>query len=452
MNTSKRIGIIGGGYGGLTAAYELQKQGYHVTVLERDDHWGGQAATIPMLDTYIEHFYHHLFGSDTHIINLMEEMGLADRLEWIASKVGFYHEGQILDFITPMDLLRFAPLSLWNRIKLGLMYLYMQRVNDWRPYERITAKEWLLKYMGQEIYDKVWGALLRGKFGNLADEVAMVWLWGKIKVRASSRRGAQQQEKLAYPRGSFQVITDALLERLRAGGADLRTGQPVDHVVTDAEEPSRVTGLVAGEGPFDGAHGRQEMAFDAVICTAPGYELLRIAPQITGPYADNLRAARYQAALVLLLVSKHSLSHIYWMNIPDRSFPFVAVVEHTNYMPPENYQGRHIIYVSNYLSPDDPRFHMEGEELLRLYTPHLQRINPEFDEDWVEQMVVLRDSSGQPVITRNYSQRLPDHRTPLQGLYLANALQIYPEDRGTNYAVMIGQRIARIVHEDLVEG
>jgi protoporphyrinogen oxidase len=140
------------------------------------------------------------------------------------------------------------------------------------------------------------------------------------------------------------------------------------------------------------------------------------------------------------------------MNIPDRSFPFMAVVEHTNYVPPENYQGRHIIYVSSYLNPDDPRYRMEGEELLRLYTPYLQRINPEFDEDWVEQTFVLRDSSGQPVITRNYSQRLPDHRTPLQGLYLANALQIYPEDRGTNYAVMIGQRIARIVHEDLVEG
>lgn len=444
MNKPKRVGIIGGGYAGLTAAYELQKQGYHVTVLEKDGYWGGQAATIPLFDTYIEHFYHHLFGSDTHIIGLMEELGIADRLEWIASKVGFYYEGKILDFVTPMDLLRFTPLSLWNRVKLGLMYLYMQRVSDWHPYERITAKEWLLKYMGQEIYDKVWGALLRGKFGDLADEVAMVWLWGKIKVRASSRRGAQQQEKLAYPRGSFQVITDALLERLRAGGADLRTGQQVERVITEAGEPDRVTGLMTRQG--------QKLPFDAVICTAPGYELLRIAPQIKGPYADNLRAIRYQATLVLLLVSKHSLSRIYWMNIPDRSFPFVAVIEHTNYVPPRNYQGRHIIYVSNYLDRDDPRYRMEGDELLQLYTPYLQRINPEFDESWVEQKFVLRADAGQPVITCNYSQRLPAHRTPLRGLYLANTLQIYPEDRGTNYAVMIGKRIARIVHEDLGEG
>jgi len=441
MKARKRIGIIGGGYAGLTAAYELQKRGYHVTVLEKEGYWGGQAATLPLFDTYIEHFYHHLFGSDTHIIGLMEELGIADRLEWIASKVGFYYDGQILDFVTPMDLLRFTPLNLWNRVKLGLMYLYMQRVNDWRPYERITAREWLLRYMGQEIYDKVWGALLRGKFGDLADEVAMVWLWGKIKVRASSRRGAQQQEKLAYPRGSFQVITDALLERLRAGGADLRTGQRVDSVLTDPDDPHRVTGLLVGDG--------QKLPFDAVICTAPGYELLRMAPQLTGPYADNLRAIRYQATLVLLLVSKHSLSRIYWLNIPDRSFPFVAVIEHTNYVPPENYRGRHIIYVSNYLSRDDPRYRMGADELLRLYAPYLRRINPAFDEGWVERKFVLRADAGQPVITCNYSQRLPDHRTPLRGLYLANTLQIYPEDRGTNYAVMIGQRIARIVHEDL---
>ena len=435
------VGIIGGGIAGLTAAYELSKGGHAVALFEREAYLGGQAATFEVAGERLERFYHHIFANDVDIIKLIGELGLGQELLWLDSKVGFFHGGKIYDFVTPVELLKFSPVGLADRVRLGLVSLYLRRYRNWPRFEGVTAQKWITKCAGRRNYEVVWGPLLKGKFGASADEVGMVWLWGKIKVRASSRRGAQQQEKLAYPRGSFQVITDALLERLRAGGADLRTGQRVDSVLTDPDDPHRVTGLLVGDG--------QKLPFDAVICTAPGYELLRMAPQLTGPYADNLRAIRYQATLVLLLVSKHSLSRIYWLNIPDRSFPFVAVIEHTNYVPPENYRGRHIIYVSNYLSRDDPRYRMGADELLRLYAPYLRRINPAFDEGWVERKFVLRADAGQPVITCNYSQRLPDHRTPLRGLYLANTLQIYPEDRGTNYAVMIGQRIANIVHEDL---
>ncbi len=436
-----RIGILGGGYAGLTAAYELQKQGYAVTVLEKYGTWGGQAATLPLLGSRIEYFYHHLFGSDSHILGLMDELGIGDQLRWIESKVGFYYDGQIYDFVTPFDLLRFSPLNLVNRVKLGLMYLYLQRVDDWQRLEQITARDWILRTMGQEIYDKVWGPLLRGKFGELADQVSMTWLWGKIKVRGSSRQGATGTERLAYPLGSFEIITQALVDRLRAGGADMRLNQEVTGLTTDAEDPRRIAGVVTK---------RETLPFDAVIATVPGYTFLEIAPPaLDDAYVNLLRSIRYQAALVLLLVSKQSLSRIYWMNIADRTMPYVGVIEHTNYVPPSEYQGRHLIYVSNYLERDDPRFRMGASELFTLYAPHLKRINPAFDADWIEQKIVLRAEAGQPVITCNYSQRIPDHRTSIQGLYLANTLQIYPEDRGTNYSVWLGQTISRIVDQDL---
>jgi protoporphyrinogen oxidase len=202
-----------------------------------------------------------------------------------------------------------------------------------------------------------------------------------------------------------------------------------------------VTGVVTKKGT---------LPFDVVIATVPGYNLLEIAPPaLDDAYAADLRSVRYQAALVLLLASKQSLSRIYWMNIADRTMPYVAVIEHTNYVPPSEYQGRHLIYVSNYLEQDDPRFGMKASELFDLYLPHLKRINPAFEADWIEQKLVFRAKAGQPVITRNYSQRIPDHRTPIEGLYLANTLQIYPEDRGTNYSVRLGQTISNIVHEDI---
>jgi protoporphyrinogen oxidase len=441
MTVPTRIGILGGGYAGLTAAYELQKQGHAVTVLEKYGTWGGQAATLPLLGTHIEHFYHHLFGSDTYILGLMDELGIGDQLRWIESKLGVLYDGQVYDFVTPIDLIRFKPLNLLNRLKLGLMYLYLQRVDDWQRLEQITAREWVLRYMGQEIYDKVWGALLRGKFGGLADQVSMTWLWGKIKVRGSSRQGATAKEKLAYPLGSFEIITQALVKRLQSGGADLRLNQEVIGLTTDPDDPRRITGAVTK---------KEVIPFDVVIATVPGYNLLEIAPPSLDPaYADLLRSVRYQAAVVLLLVSKQSLSRIYWMNIADRSMPFVGVIEHTNYVPPSEYQDRHLIYVSNYLERDDPRYRMGADELFDLYVPHLKRINPAFEADWIEKKIVLRAEAGQPVITCNYSQHVPDHRTPLEGLYLANTLQIYPEDRGTNYSVWLGQTISRIVDEDL---
>ncbi len=436
-----RIGIIGGGYAGLTAAYELQKRGYAVTVLEKYGQWGGQAATLPILGTRIEYYYHHLFGSDQYILGLMDELGIGDRLRWIESKVGWYHAGRIYDLVTPLDLIRFKPVSLVNRVKLGLMYLYLGRAENWRRYESITARDWILRYMGREIYEKFWGPLLRGKFGDLADQVSMTWLWGKIKVRGSSRQGAEAKELLAYPDGSFEIITRALVERLQAGGVDLRTNQEVVKLLTDPQDPCRITGV---------ATKKETIPFDVVIATVPGYNLLAIAPPaLDGDYAARLRSVRYQAAAVLLLVSKESLSHIYWMNIADRSMPFVAVIQHTNYVPPSEYQGRHLIYVSNYLERDDPRYSMTASELFGLYAPHLKRINPAFDPAWIEKKVVMRAEAGQPVITCNYSERIPDHRTPIKGLYLANTLQIYPEDRGTNYSVRLGKIISGIVQEDL---
>ena len=439
-----RIGIIGGGYAGLTAAYELQKHGYAVTVLEKYGTWGGQAATLSLLDTRIEYFYHHLFGSDTHVLGLMDELGIGDQLRWIESKVGWFSDGHIYDLVSPLDLIRFGPLSLVNRIKLGLMYLYLPRINDWRSLERITARDWILRYMGREIYDQFWGPLLRGKFGDMADQVSMTWLWGKIKVRGSSRQGASAKELLAYPEGSFEIITQALVDHLQAKGAVLRLNHEAIGLTTDPDNARKVTGVVTKKGTFP---------FDVVIATVPGYTLLDIAPPtMDEAYASILRSVHYQAAVVLLLASKHSLSRIYWMNIADRTMPYVGVIEHTNYVPPSEYQGRHLIYVSNYLEQDDPRFRMKASELFDLYLPHLKRINPAFDADWIEQKIVLRAKAGQPVITCNYSQRIPDHRTPIEGLYLANTLQIYPEDRGTNYSVRLGQTISGIVHKDIRSG
>jgi len=432
-----RIGIVGGGIAGLTAGYRLSAAGHQVAVYEALPELGGQAGTFSIEGTRLERYYHHLFRGDSAAVGLIEELGLAPRLVWLTSKVGYYCRGSIYDFVTPLDLLRFKPLPFFSRLVLGLQTLWLQRFGDWRVLERITAREWVLRWGGQAIYDTIWGALLRSKFGQDADRVSMAWLWGKLVVRRSLKGGELGRETLGYMMGSFQQLTDALAERIVEAGGEVQASAPVRRVrVVDGQ----ARGLLVDRG---GEAVKRD--FDAVILTVASPLALGMVPELPESYAELLRSLPYQAVMVLVLELSHSLSRIYWLNLPEPDIPLVGAIEHTNYVGPEHYNGARILYLSNYLSADDTRFQMTKEELLILYLPYLKRINPAFDESWVRESWLFKDPHGQPVIGTNYSQRIPAHVTPIRGLYLANTSQIYPEDRGINYSVRLGQTISEIV-------
>ncbi|HWO72686.1 MAG TPA: NAD(P)/FAD-dependent oxidoreductase [Dehalococcoidia bacterium] len=432
-----KAAIIGGGVAGLTAAYRLAQAGHEVALFEASPELGGLVRTFEAGGEPLECFYHHLFTTDTTIVGLIEELGLGDRLTWRDSKVGFYHGGRIWNFVTPMDLLRFKPLPLVDRIRLGLAGLYLRRQNDWRRYESITAWEWIRRYAGQKALDVVWGPLLRGKFADQAEEVAMAWLWSKVHLRFSSRgSGPSQREKLGYMLGSFRVYIAELERRLRER-ARVETSQPVRRIEVSA---GRASGLLLADG--------RRVEADAVIACVPSERFLAIAPPLDEEYERRVKAARWQSALCYVVALKHSLTPIYWLNISDAGIPFIAVIEHTNFIEKERYGGLHLVYLSNYLKPDHPWMVLSDQELDDLYLPHLQKFNPSFSRDWIVDRWVFRGPNAQPVIRCHYRDDLPDHCTPVPGLYLANMQQIYPEDRGQNYSIRMGEQVARMAMED----
>ncbi|HEY7467796.1 MAG TPA: FAD-dependent oxidoreductase, partial [Dehalococcoidia bacterium] len=199
-----RVAIVGGGVAGLTAAYRLIQAGHEVAVFEAGPELGGLVRTFDAGGEALECFYHHVFTTDTTIVDLINELGLGDRMVWHDSKVGFYHGGKIWPFVTPMDLLRFKPLPLIDRVRVGLTGLYLRRQKNWQGYEKVTAWEWIRRYVGKKGLEVIWGPLLRGKFADQAEEVAMAWLWCKIRLRFSSRKaGVSQKEQLGYLMGSF---------------------------------------------------------------------------------------------------------------------------------------------------------------------------------------------------------------------------------------------------------
>jgi protoporphyrinogen oxidase len=345
--------------------------------------------------------------------------------------VGFFHGGKVYDFVTPVELLKFSPISFVDRIRLGLITVYLRRYKNWRALEVVTAREWLLKYGGKRSYDVVWGPMLRNKFGAGADEVGMVWLWGKIHLRLSSRKGGKEQ--LGYMKGSYGVLIDALAEKVVDSGGQISASTPVEKIVV---EDGKATGLHASG---------QVYSFDLIVATVPSSIFLSIIPELPSDYTKKLADVRYQGALVLAMTLKQPLTHIYWMNISDPEIPFIALVEHTNFVAPSVYSGKRILYVSNYLSPESPLYSLDKEELLAHYLPHIQKFNPDFGRDWIEELFLFRDDAGQPIIGMNYSSRVPELRTPIVNLYLANTTQIYPEDRGMNYSVRLGQEVAKLI-------
>ena len=439
-----RVGIIGAGAAGLAAAYELVKQGHYAAVYERAPFLGGQASTFDVGGARLEKGYHHWFTSDTDIVELTEEIGLGDRIRWIDSTVGTLVDGRIYDFVTPIDLLKFTAMSLPDRIRLGLATLYLQRQKDFRKYEDITADEWLRRHVGRSGYDVFWGPMMRGKFGEEHyRDVGMAWVWGKIQTRVKSRSKSMIKEKLGYPIGSFGEVFDVLAERVREMGGEVHTGAAVERVeVVD----NRACGLhVALEG-----EDSRLLEFDAVLATTPSYIFPALVPPMPQDYLVRLTDVSYMAAVLIVLILDRPLTDVYWLNVSDRSIPFVAVIEHTNLIEPEHYGGKHIVYLSNYLTTDSPFYRMTHEELLDEYLPHLRKINSEFDASWIEESYHHRVGAAQPIIGPRYSERIPSHRTPFEGLYLANTTQIYPEDRGTNYSVRMGREVARMIVGDSV--
>jgi protoporphyrinogen oxidase len=436
------------------AAYRLSREGHSCDVYERWPGLGGQAATLDVGGgALLERYYHHLFMSDRHIAVLCEEIGLPNELEWRRSAVAIFAQGASHPFTTPMDVLRFSPLSPASRLRMGLAVLWLQRRHRRvEPFEEMTAREWVVRNMGRQAYEVVWGPLLRAKFGERrADDISMAWLWSKLTLRRQIQGRQTREERLGYPRGSFETIFRRLAELIEQDGGRVLIDRPATALARDERgflvTPGAPGSFRSGHDPrgFE-ALGEPER-YDAVIATTPSdvFEALlapSLAHEVGHDYLSRVRSAEYHTALCVLVEVDRQVTDSYWTNICDPGIPFIGVIEHTNFVEPERYGGRRFVYVANYVEAGDPLLDHDLDGLLDVYDAGLRRVNPEWSRSWVKQAWHFVEPSAQPIVTAGYRGRMPPVRTPVPGLVLANTTQVYPEDRGTNYAVRIGGEAA----------
>lgn len=431
MNNSPRpVAIIGAGIGGMAAAYDLARAGKKVTIYEAADYVGGLAGGFkePHWDWWVEKYYHHWFASDRHILGLIDELGWSDQVLFPRPVTVMYHRGKFYPFDSILAALLFPGLG-WgiDKIRFGLVGLYLRLTNNWRPLEKYTVDDWMRKWAGDRVYETMWEPLMVGKFGPHYKQVNMAWMWARLKARTT---------RLGTFEGGFQAFADKFARRLRAMEVDICLSTPVAHISPDPEG-----GLLLETASGSGHFG------NVLVTTSPAL-LARMAPSLPPDYLHGLLALKSMGAVVVVLALKQQLSEegFYWYNIPKAAgFPFLALVEHTNFLSPEHFGGEHIVYCGDYLDPDHEYFDLSQDELLDRFLPALPRFNPKFRPDWVRKSWLFRTAYAQPVPEVNHSRNIPAIQTPIPSLYFASMSQVYPWDRGTNFAVEIGRKAAGLM-------
>lgn len=416
-----RTAVLGGGALGLTVALRLAQRGDEVILVEREKVPGGLASGFEIEPgMYLDRFYHHLFQTDTHAIGLINEMGLGGELVWRRPLTVTLRDGVVHQLDSAVSLLRFKPLPVLDRLRLGLWLAHLRFLSSPERLEGQTAEDWIQRRMGSAAYRVLWGPLLRGKFGDLAPQIAMPWFWARVHDRTAS---------LGYLRGGFQRLYNRLAVRVSELGGELRFGTEVREI--RSAPGGGMTVVTDGE----------PLAVDRVVSTLAIRLTCRLAPELPDAYRSKHEWGTAYGAHCLVLALDRPLTDTYWMNVNDPGFPFMALVEHTNYMSPADYGGRHLVYLGNYRPMDDQLLRLSVAEVLDDFAPALARINASFDRSWITDAWAFAAPFAQPIVTVDYRDHIPPFATPVPGLWVASMFQVYPHDRGQNYSIDLAERL-----------
>jgi protoporphyrinogen oxidase len=428
----KKVAVIGAGIGGMAAAYDLALSGCDVTIFEKESFPGGLAAGFKKnnWEWSLEKYYHHWFEKDKSILSLINELGLVENVIFHRPKTVVYFQRDFYPLDSPMAALKYPGFSFADKVRFGLVTVYLRYLAGWKPLERVTAHKWMKKYYGETVYEQLFEPLLIGKFSSFYQEVNMAWFWARFKARST---------RLGTYRGGFQAFLDDFANQLISKDARFRYDISITRIAPTVDKKISLQ------------IGNQKETFDQVLATvAPGI-LAHLAPDLEKKYREKINNLKGIGAVMLIFSLKHPLSKekYYWYNLPKSAgFPFLAFVEHTNFVSKEYFNNEHLVYCGDYLESSHEYFSLTKNQLIDRFIPGLKQINPDFNSTWVNDSWLYRTPFAQPVPSINHSENILDIRTPIENLYLASMSQVYPWDRGTNFAVEMARRAVELMKSD----
>lgn len=437
----QKIAVIGSGLAGLAAAYDLGRAGKAVTVLEAASVVGGLASSLDILGHRIERFYHFICRGDDELMKLVDELGLGeDAIDWQRSQTHFFYQGSLYGFGSPFDLLRFEPVPFFQRIRFGLNVVLSTYRYNWEKLDGLSAYDWLRQQVGDKAYEVIWDPLLRVKFGDYHKDISAAWMWHRIHRVARSRRVIWEPEMLGTLEQGTESVIRGLLEKLEAmPNVSLRTSAPVERILHD-EGHVRAIQVAGDEAPIE---------VDGVVSTIALNLLARMLPDVQDAYFESIREIDYIGVVCGLMRLKQPLTHSFWVNINDPDIEYNGVIEYTNLNTRlrDKLNGQSIVYTPIYVRTAAPIYSYDDETLYRIFVNGFTKLNPAFDESWIEEWHISRAPYAQAICNVGFKDKVPSHQTPLAGLYATDSTQYYPEDRTISAAIRLGRRVARMMLE-----
>ncbi|HSD98652.1 MAG TPA: FAD-dependent oxidoreductase [Patescibacteria group bacterium] len=422
-----KIGIIGGGITGLSAAWTLAKKGHEVVVFEKSKTAGGLGTYIPVNKNYIESFYHHFFSSDKEIINMSKELGIGKKLKFYPAKTGIFIKNTVYPFNSAMDLLRFSPLSFFDRIRCGIM-LGLFKVLVIPPYilDKISAEKFIKKIAGENVYKVIWGPLLEGKFSKFAKKIPALWLWGRVKDRSL---------KLGYFDGSVRILFEKLITAIKKKKGTVRLG-------------AEITGVESKNGTVTIMEKDKNYVFDKVIITtvSPITKFI-VKNRLSSKEEKLFSSIDHLGAVCVVLELDKPLQNRYWLNICEKNAPVLVIVEHTNMVGTKQYGGRSLLYLANYIHRSEKRFQKTDKEILDDYISYLPVINKKFKRSWIKKAYVNRVPRAQTIFSLHANSKKPPVKLSVPNIFMVNIDQMYPHDRNLNQGIQLGKKAARMALE-----
>jgi protoporphyrinogen oxidase len=422
-----KIGIIGAGFSGLSAGYYLQKTGHSVTIFEKDLYPGGLAVGFKNKEWKwsLEKHYHHWFTNDKHVLDLAAEIQYPVITK--RPKTSIYIGKQTIRLDSPLDVLFFSPLSLIDRVRMGIVLAFFKYNPFWKPLEKFNASKTLPKLMGKKPYQLIWEPLFINKFGVHKKSISLAWFWARITKRTPS---------LSYPKGGYLEFAIALSKKIKKHGGKIHYDISIKTIEQNGTK-------------IKVSYEHTSEVFDKVIVTLPSFSFIQITKGLPTTYKNTIVKLKGLGAINLIMKLKEPFlqDSTYWLNICKKNAKIMSIVEHTNFMDKRYYNNEHIVYLGNYLASDHAFMKMSAPELLKEYDSLLREIRPNYKNSIIS-LEVFKAPFAQPIIPVNYSKQIPKAETPIKNLYLANMQQVYPWDRGTNYAVELGKKIAQKIGKE----
>lgn len=436
---TKHVAVIGGGIGGVTLAYRLAQGGQRVTIYERSNNLGGLATFLPYGDSRIDRFYHTILTSDLSLQALIHETGVAERMHFTATKQGFYDNGKLYSFTTPVDFLLFPPLNLFQRFRIGLQVIFAQFENDVTKMDSMPVEDWLVRISGRSVYNKVWKPLLRAKFDSEAVDVPATYIWSRLRRMMSTRKGVISKEMMCYLEGGYYTLIEAIADACDQLGVTVRLNTAIEEIII---ENGRAVGVRTNEGLLH---------YDAIVSTLQSPILAGLVPGAPQAFQDTLAGQKYLGVLCPLLILKERLTPYYVLNITDESIPFTAVVETTNLIDPMHVGGNHLVYLPKYISPDNEMARWPDEQVKAEWLKHFTRMFPSYDQTNIREFIVQRARYVEPMCPIGATDQIPTIATPVERLYMSNSAMVYPELNNGESITRLAAKTVSIVLDELRE-